>query len=266
MTFHFSIEYRTQWGEELRVAVEGKEYALETIDGARWEGKVSLPAKDLGDVLTYHYVLYRDGQPVWTEWERAPHRVWLGGKAANQTVRKDDQTFALSDFWRPIPDDLPLFSTAFAESVASHGEPQMASLKRFNRTLQLRITEPRLQKCQRLGITGNTDQLGNWQQAQPLTLIGLQEYAIDIDVDEIFRPLEYKYVVLDEAGNIALWEDGANRVISSLHLDQGQTWVKTDTELRIALSKWKGAGVVIPVFRSAPRKASAWATSATSRK
>ena len=42
MTFHFSIEYKTQWGEELRVIINGKEYELNTFDGAIWAADIEL--------------------------------------------------------------------------------------------------------------------------------------------------------------------------------------------------------------------------------
>ena len=35
MSFHFSIEYQTQWGEELRVIIDGKEFSMSTDDGLK---------------------------------------------------------------------------------------------------------------------------------------------------------------------------------------------------------------------------------------
>ena len=68
MTFHFSIEYKTQWGEELRVIINGKEYELNTFDGAIWAADIKLKSAEIGDKLSYQYAVYRDGQLIWTEW------------------------------------------------------------------------------------------------------------------------------------------------------------------------------------------------------
>ena len=76
----------------------------------------------------------------------------------------------------------------------------------------------------------------------------MQEWALNLDVEQIFHPIEYKYVILDKDGKIEQWEDGPNRRITSLPLANGQMWVKTDSMARFHLDNWKCAGVVIPVF------------------
>lgn len=247
MNFHFSIEYKTQWGEEIRVRIGEKSFTLHTYDGKQWDADVELNAKELGDAISYQYALYRNDELVWTEWEVAPHFIKLNSKS-NKTVADNDRSYVLTDFWRPIPEDLPLFSSAFTDGVASHGAPQKEALPAFNQTLQLRIVEPRLLRHQYLAICGNTSQLGNWERPVRLSLVGLQEWSINIDANEIFHPIEYKYVIVDNNNNITQWEDGPNRTITSLKLKNGETWIKTDTAARFTVPNWKCAGVVIPVF------------------
>ncbi len=246
MTFHFTIQYKTEWGEELRVVIDGKEYVLSTYDGLTWEGHIELHPTT--DCLRYKYALYRDGQLVWTEWEVAPHIVRLNAAKANRTVKADDEAMRIDDFWRPIPDNLPLYSSAFTDCVASHGEPATEAMPAYTKTLQLRCVEPRLLRHQHLAICGNTAQLGNWKQPVPLTLIALQEWAVNLDVEQFSHPIEYKYVVTDDDGNVIQWEDGPNRRIDSFPLKNGETWIKTDSAPRLRLDNWKCAGVVIPVF------------------
>ena len=249
MNAHFSVEYKTQWGEELRIIVAGQEHAMTTFDGSQWEADLAIDVSLAeGDRLSYHYALYREGKLVWTEWLLAPHFLQVKTQQAHRTTKDNDQAFIVSDAWRPIPDNLPLFTTAYTRCVASHGEPSTAALQSYSQTLQLRVIEPRLAADERLAICGNASALGNWQQPVPLQLIGLQEWAINIDADKIFREIEYKYVVIDPDGHITQWEEGMNRVISHLPLSPGQTWVKTDSPPRLNLRRWKSAGVVIPVF------------------
>lgn len=248
MTFHFSVEYKTQWGEELRVIIGDKEHALSTFDGTRWEGDVKMSAAAAGPALTYRYALYRHGRLVWTEWEVAPHTVRLGGRKANRTVGADEESYVLTDYWRPIPCDLPLYSTAITECVAPHGQPDAAPMPSFNKTLQLRLVEPRLPAHERLAVCGNHPQLGNWETPVPLRLVALQEWGLNLDATQFYRPIEYKYVIIDCDGRAVQWESGPNRRIPSLTLEQGQTWVKTDPDAHFAINKWKCAGVVVPVF------------------
>ena len=242
MTFHFSIEYKTQWGEELRVIINGKEYELNTFDGAIWAADIELKSAEIGDKLCYQYAVYRDGQLIWTEWEIAPHTLLLNGVVSNKRINDEARSYILADYWRPIPETLPLFSSAFTDSVASHGEILNQALPAFNKTLQLRIVEPRLMKNQHLAICGNCSQLGNWDSPVKMSLIGLQEWGINLDAEEIYKPIEYKYVIVNDEGNIEQWEEGTNRLISSLKLDNGQMWVKSDVDARFSLHNWKCAG------------------------
>ena len=249
MNVHFSVEYKTQWGEELRIVIAGREYPLSTFDGVQWEADLHFDAQALtADRLLYHYALYRAGELVWGEWQRAPHFLQVKTSQLRRTTKDSDQDFIVSDAWRPIPDNLPLFTSAYTRCVASHGEPLGEPLPSFSQTLQLRVVEPRLAANEQLAICGNASALGNWQKPVPLSLIGLQEWAINIDADKIFRAIEYKYVILASDGTIKQWEGGANRVIANLPLRPGQTWVKTDSQPRFHINNWKCAGVVIPVF------------------
>ena len=253
MNIRFEIEYRTQWGEELRVQVwaVGKtgqktavdELLLSTKEGVMWTGELELDLQQppKGDVveLEYQYAMWRDGELVWTEWEVAPHRVTLDG-ITNQ--------YLLSDKWRPIPEDLPLFSSAYTECVGAQPDNNAALDTLYSSTLQLRIVEPRLRKGEWLALCGNTPQLGEWQRAKRMALINLQEWAVNIDADMLFDEAEYKYVVVDAQNNILRWEEGDNRHLRCPKLQPRQMWIKTDEQAALNGDSWKVAGVVIPVF------------------
>ena len=245
MKIKFTIEYKTEWKEELRVILtkvmaEGglgqKEYPLETYDGTQWEGEVSFPMTGVKSI-EYKYALYRDGELVWTEWEVAPHRIELDGKTTN---------YILTDLWRPIPEDLPLYSSAFTECVGWHNEEKLN--KAYKQTLQMRVVEPRLRSGQWLAVVGNSPQLGEWERPVRMSRIALQEWAINLDASMLYNELEYKFVIVDEDGSVIKWEDGMNRRVRSPKMQDGQMWIKTDHRPRLNLPHWKCAGVVIPVF------------------
>ena len=249
MKVRFSIEYYTQWGEDLRVQLckveKGgnkkpmKEYRLDTYDGKLWEGEVTLQNTGV-EGIEYKYAMYRDDQLVWTEWEVAPHKVTFDG-ITNQYI--------LSDKWRPIPEDLPLFSLAYI-NLNPHDSTnrQSATDTLYSSTLQLRVMEPRLRKGEWLALCGSTPQLGEWQRPKPMELINLQEWAVNIDADMLFDEAEYKYVVVDDENHILRWEEGQNRRLRCPRLSPKQMWVKTDDRPNLNGDCWKVAGVVIPVF------------------
>lgn len=246
MKIRFNIEYRTKWGEDIRVQLEKitkdgqrravKECPLETYDGTLWEGEITLQNSGI-KAIEYRYAMYRDNQLVWTEWTTAPHKVEFDDITNN---------YILTDFWRPIPDDLPLYSSAFTECVGRHEQGQLDNL--YASTLQLRIVEPRLRKGEYLAICGSSPQFGEWKEPKRMTLISLQEWAINIDSALLYNEVEYKYVIVDKDNNILYWEEGQNRRLRTPQLLNKQMWVKTERAPQFPYQNWKAAGVVIPVF------------------
>lgn len=248
MRIGFSIEYHTQWGEELRVQVckigKGgqrkamKEWKLSTCDGKMWEGEITLQHQE-GDGIEYKYAVYRNDALVWTEWEVAPHVVLFDGVTNH---------YMLTDRWRPIPEDLPLYSSAYTECVGAQADGTAAIDTLYSSTLQLRVVEPRLRKGEFLALCGNTPQLGEWRRPKRMALINLQEWAVNVDAELLFDEVEYKYVVVDASNNILRWEAGGNRHLRCPKLQPGQMWIKTEDRPALNGDSWKVAGVVIPVF------------------
>ena len=252
MKIRFNIEYHTQWGEDIRVQLDKimkdgqrkavKECALETFDGNMWEGELSLQATG-AVAVEYCYAMYRFDELVWTEWQVAPHRIVLDGVT---------NSYIVTDYWRPIPDNLPLYSSAFTECIGKHEEAVLDTL--YGSTLQLRVVEPRLRKGEYLGIVGSSVQFGEWVNPRKMMLTALQEWAINIDAALLYNEVEYKYVILNEAGEIMHWEEGPNRRLRTPRLLNKQMWVKTDVPPKFPLPNWKAAGVVIPVFSIRTKK------------
>lgn len=265
MKIQFNIEYRTRWGEELRVQVwvvekRGKKVAMEelplnTQEGKIWEGEMTIDPLQFPQLkgcngIEYKYAMYRDGKLVWTEWEVAPHKVKFDGITTH---------YLLSDKWRPIPEDLPLFSSAYTECGSAVPDDCNAIDTLYSSTLQLRVVEPRLRRGEWLAVCGNTPQLGEWKRAKRMALINLQEWAVNIDAELIYDEVEYKYVVVDADNKILRWEEGENRKLRCPRLQAKQMWIKTDErpsainsihedDGRRRTDNWKIAGVVIPVF------------------
>ena len=248
MKIRFSIEYYTQWGEDLRVQLckidknglkkSAKECHLDTYDGRLWEGEITFQNTGV-EGIEYKYALYRDGELVWTEWELAPHKVTFDGVTNH---------YILSDRWRPIPEDLPLYTSAYTECVGAQTDHCTALDTLYSSTLQLRVVEPRLKKGEFLALCGNTPQLGEWKRPKRMALIHLQEWAVNIDAELLFDEAEYKYVIVDAENHILRWEEGPNRRLRSPKLLPKQMWIKEEERLTLSGDSWKVAGIVIPVF------------------
>ena len=72
MKLTFRIEYRTAWGEELGVILDGNNsepIILRTPNGEHWEGEAEMPDLPACVPVSYRYGVYRDGQCIRRESE-----------------------------------------------------------------------------------------------------------------------------------------------------------------------------------------------------
>ena len=67
MTLSFNIEYRTNWGEEVRVSGSipelgnghpSKAFPLQTIDGIHWAAEADIAVPESGYVLYSYYIFH----------------------------------------------------------------------------------------------------------------------------------------------------------------------------------------------------------------
>ena len=85
MILLFNIEYRTNWGEEVRVSGSipelGNEHPdkalpLQTIDGIHWTAEVNIAMPEDG-LVRYSYHIFRDGRHTRAEWNSLPRTLYL---------------------------------------------------------------------------------------------------------------------------------------------------------------------------------------------
>ncbi len=263
MKLHFHLEYRTSWGQDIRVAIKVQHrrgtdavytHPLNTTDGLNWEGEANLNERD-AQTFDYSYLVMAGDEVVRREWNAVP-RTFLYAQ---------DKTFLLQDHWRDIPALSHLYSSAYSHCMthtpsvedACAEDDSAKYLSYFkDSTLLLRVHAPQLVKGQQLALVGSLPQLGGWEPQHALRMNrgGTHEWCLSLSAAGLQFPFEYKYVVVDEAsGALLYWEYGDNRVCaggdnpkdSTQHADVRVLW---DRPLRAPYEHWKAAGVVIPVF------------------
>lgn len=248
MKLQFRIGYRTNWGEEVCIAMTSfnaagkateKIFPLMTDNGEYWRGEVKLP--QTAKAISYYYVIQREGQEVRKEWTVTKRVLPLGS---------GDRKYTFFDFWKDIPFDAYLYSSAFTESF-SRKEHQEVSLVYANTTLIIKAVAPQLKASEKLALVGNQDYLGNWDvnKALPLQEIQPNEWVIALDTSRLSSPVDYKYVAVDEtSGEFRVWEQHDNRRMHIPALGNKEVQFVFDGTVCFPYEQWKGAGLVIPIF------------------
>ena len=248
MKLDFSVDYRTRWGEDVRVEIHTMSHkgqcreqllALDTQDGETWSGETILMAKDL-KTFSYRYCIYKGDEAVRREWDVQPRLF-----AADMTKH-----YIFPDHWRDVPLQSYLFTSAFTRCIAPR-EVAPRSFGYFSNTLILRVSAPQLKVGQALAVIGSQPALGGWSPRMALRMheVALHEWELTLNAVGLHFPFEYKYVVVDEAtGELLQWESGDNRCSGFKGVDKNTVLAITDDTLRLCGERWKAAGVVIPLF------------------
>lgn len=248
MKFHFSIEYRTEWGQQvgvdiLRYIVGGKciteHILLDTQDGLLWKGEVFYNNNDTQS-FSYQYVIHENGVIVRREWNLVPRTF----------NASPNHVFIFSDAWRDIPLSNHMYSSAYTNCI-SGVPPQQAFLAYFSKTLVFRVQAPQLRSGQVLALIGSIPQLGSWEPRYSLRMsrAGINEWVLAISAEGVDAPFQYKYVIQDEeTGNLVTWEEGDNRHSPNYSAEPNRIIVMSDNILHLSEGRWRTAGLVVPVF------------------
>ena len=243
LTFH--IQYRTTWGESIRVILDEDNLnpiELTTRDGVEWRGECYYAAPAEKRLITYRYCVVREGEIIRKEFGKIPHSFCLGN--AQQTH------YIINDCWRDLPGDAFRYSSAFNNAETLVCQPNRLPDKVGN-CITFRALCPELtSKKQALGVIGNCSALGNWEYCRPIRMQETQPnvWQITLDASTLNTPFEYKFVAVSvETGAVVEWESCPNRIFHTQPLQRGETYVTTEAEIFFALPAPRIAGCAIPV-------------------
>jgi 4-alpha-glucanotransferase len=240
----FNINYRTKENQKMYVVgsipelgewqtAEAKEMMCEG-DGF-WKLSIETQAHE----IAYRYLVIGSGETIHEPWRRQ-HAVKLDSSRP---------VCYLFDYWQPVPPDAALYSAAFAKNLFARHD-LTHDYENIDGHLIIKTLCPYVERNQSLFISGNRDELGNWNPefAKEMICKNFPEWEIRLNVNEIIFPFEYKFLVADVTRQCCRWENGENRLLSNLPEYLNVTYIISEYPFRDAPPNWKGAGSVIPVF------------------
>ena len=165
------------------------------------------------------------------------------------------------DQWHDIPLQFHLYTNAYLTTVHGTRDEHVEALRLplFRQTITFRVSAPQLQRGQSVALLGSHPAIGSWNTSRYLKMeyAGQQEWMLTVNALGMLFPIEYKYVVVDDATHeFVAWEEGENRVIDNQQkrennqelISDGQVIVLYGDQLRIRENIWRAAGVSVPVF------------------
>ena len=217
-----------------------KTHRMATFDGKDWFCDLRLSKTD--STLTYYYnVTGRDNNNR-NEWQMVKHVLDVTCAKATE--------YTIYDHWNGMPEDSYLYSSAFTDCI-NHQEPEQMKDTAYAQTLQLTVRAPQLRDGERLAVIGAHPSLGAWNpdKALPMTLHTYGEWAVNIDASVLHEePIELKFVIMNTAGHVMMWECGYNRTITLPDMKKNQVVVYHLNQAFFEIWNRKLAGTLVPVF------------------
>ena len=217
-----------------------KTHRMATFDGKDWFCDLRLSKTD--STLTYYYnVTGRDNNER-NEWQMVKHVLDLTCAKASE--------YTIYDHWNGMPEDSYLYSSAFTDCI-NHQEPEQMKDTAYAQTLQLTVRAPQLRDGERLAVIGAHPSLGAWNpdKALPMTLHTYGEWAVNIDASVLHEePVELKFVIMNTAGHVMMWECGYNRTLTLPDMKKNQVVVYHLNQAFFEIWNRKLAGTLVPVF------------------
>ena len=261
MKLKFTIHYNTAWGQSLHVNMEYRsqdgtvkryDLLMQTEDGQTWTLETAaLESRQhpISEICYAYEVRDAEGTLLRREWDMVPRRYHFDST----------KNYFFPDQWRDQPLCFHLYTNAFAAMTGRPVGEQVEALRlpMFRRTIVFRVSAPQLKPGQSVAICGSHPAIGSWNTSRYLKMeyAGLHEWMLSVNALGMLFPLEYKYVIIDDATHaFVAWEEGENRVIDNGQqpmdgqLTDGAVIVQYGDQLRVREDEWRAAGVVVPVF------------------
>lgn len=243
MILSFNIEYRTNWGEELKIAgLLPESVSMHTTDGIYWTAEVELDVPEEGLTVHYRYQLEQNGIVSRKEWDNFKRCLFLSGIPKKK--------YKIIDCWKNIPEQSYFFSSAFTEALLARPERESFE-QNCKKGLIIKAFSPRISKDYCLAICGNQKLLGNWdtEKAVLMSDANFPEWQVELDANKLKFPLEYKFVLYNKVEKkVEGWENNPNRYLAEPELSTHETLVVSDRYAYFDIPAWKGAGLAVPVF------------------
>ena len=245
MKLIFNIDYRTNWGESVYVvgnnaAIGGgdaaRAFCLTPEDGGRWSGEVEIT--DQIDLLHYRYIVKNENGEIRNEW----------GHGNTVDLSLHPAVVRMYDRWQDQPFDKPYYSSAFTECICRQQRNATPAMISTGHTA-LWVSAPMVSSEYSVAVCGSSSALGAWNPAKAVVMsnVDFPVWKAELPAAALANGTEYKFLIVDKAGNFVAWEGGDNRVVM-IDADASTATIIAGMRFINTLDLWKGAGTAIPVF------------------
>lgn len=249
MIIHFSINFRTRWGQNLYISGSlpelgggdpAKAVPMNYCPGDFWKADIKISALEERRLTYKYFVRTKDGSSFY---EAGSERS-IGLNGASRELFFNDE-------WQGNSDTAPFLTTPFSGIFYSHEHREAIQTHLHSREVVIRVTAPAVEQDCILCICGDSPLLGSWNPAEAMKMIPVSgsRWVVHLPADRLGRRLEFKFIKHNpETGN-TIWEDRENRILEIPgDIAPHQTWSVEYSQAAFHIGKPRFSGTAVPVF------------------
>lgn len=247
LTITFWLKYHTNYGENIFLEIQHHSFkhpiALEYFNNDYWKIEIHFSEKDItNENIFYSYFITNNNAST----------IYEANKDKFFNPSKNKLKLHIIDGWNSMSYAENIFYTKPFQNVFFKQKEirlQTKTNKKFTHTFKVKA--PIVEDGKTICLLGNADTLSIWDTNSPLLLskkIDENFYSVNVDLSSASFPVEYKYGVYDLNNNcFEYYEKGENRVLNKIE-NENENIIVHDVFVALPYSKWKAAGIAIPVF------------------
>lgn len=210
---------------------------LSYLNNEFWYASIETEPTD--EALNYRYIFRNEAGELTKE----------GEKGRQLRLQKPSAGFQLIDSWNDESFfENAFYTTPFTEVFFKEGK-KTKSKKEEPFTHQLKVKAPLLLPNEAICVVGSVAALGGWDRTAPVVMQKRGDWwTAELNLSGNTLPATYKYGVVNTATKEFMgFESGDNRTVFGDE-NPHNTTILHDAFVRLPNTKWKGAGIAIPVF------------------
>ena len=249
MIIHFSINFRTTWGQNLYISGSlpelgggdpSKAVAMNYSPDNFWKADIKIASLQ-ERLLSYKYLVRSDDGSSFYE---AGAKRTLGLNSASREL-------FLNDEWQGNSGTAPFLTAPFSDIFFSHGDREATQTHIHSREVTIRVTAPAVGTDWVLGICGDSPLLGSWNPAKAPDMIPVHgsRWVVHLPAEKLGRRLEFKFIKRNPRNQATIWEERDNRVLELPgNIMPHQTWAVEYSQAAFSTGTPRFSGTAVPVF------------------